>query len=402
MNRTMKRWLGCALLFGTAPLPSFCQTLQSQPNLDIDGNVAALAVDSQGRIVFGGAFSQVNGQPHAMLARLNADRTLDNTWNPTVVGTFSTGNYVSSIVIVGDVVYFGGSFSQVDGVTRNSLAAVDENTGALNSWNPNVVPYSGFNHGTVSALQAVGTTIYVGGSFAGAGGQTRNSLAAVDTVQGLATAWNPAPDSYSGVFSMVAVANGPIYVAGSFGSIGGSFEQGGVAALDPVTGNATPWKIDADGSTEAVMPAGDKVYVGGTFRTVNGNPHPNIVVVDATTGMDLPWDPAIDLYVQGFALADNVLYVTGPFYTAGGQSRNGIAAFNATTGQLSAWDAAIGPRAAPVGPVLPNGSLVLVGGTFTSVAGQAVKNLAALTAYAETVFDDGFECVPTPPDFCSN
>lgn len=80
----------------------------------IEGSVAALAVDVQGRLIVGSnsAFGR-----EARLARFNADDTLDSGWNPVVTGS------VYKILPTSDgMLIVGGAFSAINGVSRGSLA----------------------------------------------------------------------------------------------------------------------------------------------------------------------------------------------------------------------------------------------------------------------------------------
>ena len=62
---------------------------------------------------------------------------------------------------------------------------------AVSSWNPNATGQYGY----VDAIVPSGSLVYVGGSFSTIGGQARNNLAAIDTTTGLATSWDPNPNS---------------------------------------------------------------------------------------------------------------------------------------------------------------------------------------------------------------
>ena len=79
-----------------------------------------------------------------------------------------TNGRVNAVVYLGGTVYLGGSFTQVDGQTRNRLAACDAATGNLLPWNPNA-------NGVVRALKVspAGTRVYVGGDFSAVGGAAR-------------------------------------------------------------------------------------------------------------------------------------------------------------------------------------------------------------------------------------
>ena len=61
-------------------------------------------------------------------------------------GTCETNGRVNAVAYLGGTIYLGGSFTEVEGTTRNRLAACNAATGALLSWNPNA-------NGVVRALK---------------------------------------------------------------------------------------------------------------------------------------------------------------------------------------------------------------------------------------------------------
>src|SRR5439155_9272898 len=119
--------------------------------------------------------------------------------------------------------YVGGSFIHegINGlVDYYHLAAFDVNTGARFSWNPAPIGqnFLGEYDAYVNALTLSGNIVYVGGYFAGIGGQPRLNLAALDYISGDALAWNPNPNSE--VLSLGTFESG-LAVGGSFTTVGG-------------------------------------------------------------------------------------------------------------------------------------------------------------------------------------
>src|SRR2546427_7198198 len=82
------------------------------PGSGTDGAVYAQAVQCDGKIVIGGNFATVGGAEHGYIARLNADGTVDSTFNPVL-------NYtVCAIAVQSDgKIWIGGYFTTVNGST---------------------------------------------------------------------------------------------------------------------------------------------------------------------------------------------------------------------------------------------------------------------------------------------
>lgn len=95
-----------------------------------NGQVNAVAVQSDDKVLIGGEFWSVNGEERVRLARLNADGTLDHTFGeglPGIVGhSLNLINSVHSIVLQSDGrILVGGSFTSVQGEPRNGIARLN-------------------------------------------------------------------------------------------------------------------------------------------------------------------------------------------------------------------------------------------------------------------------------------
>jgi len=84
-----------------------------------DGSVLSIALQSDGKILSGGFHSAYNGVTCCTIARLNTDGTLDQTFNP---GTGpNIGVHAIDIKSNGKIV-IGGFFNQVNGISKNRIA----------------------------------------------------------------------------------------------------------------------------------------------------------------------------------------------------------------------------------------------------------------------------------------
>lgn len=94
----------------------------------------------------------------------------------------------------------------------------------------------------------------------------------------------------------------------------------------------------------AMAVEGSRVFVAGTFTTVNGLTRRGLAALDLTTGAVLPWDPRIDerpaVSLDGvafLAVSDGVVYAAGGIETVAGVPRAGLAGFDANTAALTAF-----------------------------------------------------------------
>src|SRR5262249_32423162 len=133
---------------------------------------------------------------------------------------------------------------------RNSLAAINASTGTVLPWNPDVFScgFGSCSRGAVYCLTVSGTLVYVGGNFPTVGGGDRSNVAALDISTGAATSWNP---GVSGNVHTIAVRGGVVYLGGFFYLVGGGAgaiaSRAGLAAVDSVTGVPTVWNPQVEG-----------------------------------------------------------------------------------------------------------------------------------------------------------
>lgn len=227
------------------------------PPLVTDGPVRAIALAADGTIYIGGGFTHVGATTGSMLPR-NHLAAIDSTgvltsWDP------NADNSVNALAVSGTTVYVGGDFTKVAGQARAFIAAVDS-TGAATAWNPNA-------NSSVRALAVSGTTVYAGGNFRNIGGQARMNLAALDST-GAATAWDPGAGGAvsSPRVSAIAVSGSTVYAGGWFATAGGQ-SRNNVVALDS-TGAATAWNPNANGAVYALAVREGTIVTGGNFTII--------------------------------------------------------------------------------------------------------------------------------------
>jgi uncharacterized delta-60 repeat protein len=146
-------------------------------------------------------------------------------------------------------------------------------------------------------------------------------------------------------------------------------------------------------SATAVQPDG-KILIGGSFRFVLGGTRLNLARLNTDGTLD-NFDPRpISVFTENFigrisaiALqADGKILVGGTFTSIGGQARTNIARLDSITGLPDTFN----PNAngAVLSLAVQADEKILVGGTFTSIGGQARTNIARLEPNG--VVDKGF------------
>jgi hypothetical protein len=205
------------------------------------------------------------------------------SYTSTPVGGWGTNGTGRGVVAVGTTVFVGGSFTTAVSPTgattaRANVAAFDAQTGALR---PNFVANT---NGTVRALASDGTSLFLAGSFTTVNGVARARLAAVDLSTGTVRAAFRA-DASATVTNLDVYGN-RLYVVGEFTSLAGT-ARNRVAAVDTSSGAVdTGFNPNADNVANgvAVSPDGSRVYVGGRFAHIGGGTRSFLAAVSRSTG----------------------------------------------------------------------------------------------------------------------
>lgn len=84
--------------------------------------------------------------------------------------------YAVAVDSVSQTIFIGGDLQNVNGVARIAIAAIDYNTGALKSFNPNITPVA--NTESITDLLVAGDTLYACGNFNSVQGSSRQYVCA--------------------------------------------------------------------------------------------------------------------------------------------------------------------------------------------------------------------------------
>jgi uncharacterized delta-60 repeat protein len=355
---------GVAALCGQSALDGF------DPNAN--GVVRVVVVQPDGKILIGGDFTTLspNGGVAVTrnhIARLNPDGTLDTAFNP------NANDEVLSIAVQADgKILAGGAFTSIGGQIRNYIARLDTATGLADSFDPNA------DSEVVSIAVQVDGKILVGGYFAGAnsiGGQTRNYIARLDPTTGLADSFDPNADNV--VYSIAVQADGKVLAGGFFTSIG---VQTGIkiARLDATTGLADSFNPNANINVWSIAVQADgKILAGGNFTSIGGQTRNHIARLDATTGLADSFDPNANSNVISIAVqADGKILAGGFFTSIGEQTRNYVARLDAATGLADSFNPNTNSYVLSIS--VQSDGKILAGGDFNGIGGQTRNYIARL------------------------
>lgn len=309
------------------------------PNDDIN----AVVIQPDGRIVIAGYFSDFNGVPRNGIARLNADGSLDTTFDPgTGVEKLIVHPQVRAVALHADgKIVIGGYFGNVNGVPRDGIAQLNADGSVDLSFDP------GTGLQTYVALTLAALTngqVLVGGIFDKVNGVPRKSIARLNADGSVDESFSVPNSGIGGsntlerVYTLAVQPDGRVVIGGDFSIVANARRQH-VA------------RLNADGSLDetfdpgfvylqrvsavALQPDG-RVLIGGDFRSIDGVSRNCIARLMSDGSLDLGFDPGAgaqvppfspsDAFVHALALEpDGRIILAGLFDTFDGVPRNNIA-----------------------------------------------------------------------------
>ena len=225
-------------------------------------------------------------QAHAADSTVQLASDNPYNWTPRVLD-----GQVDAIKRVGDTVYVGGDFTQIqapdDGapvLNRPYLFAFNATTGAI------LDSFAATPNGPVKVLLPAGNgQLYVGGRFTKMNGVTRSHVALVDGTTGARINVFKPSKTNSAVFDL-RLRGSQLIVAGSFSTVGG-VARPGLVSLDATTGVANDYltaQVSGTGWGKGITtvrkiditPAGDRLVAMGNFNAVDGMTRLQIAMFD--------------------------------------------------------------------------------------------------------------------------
>ena len=355
----------------------------SQPvnvfDLGANNTVYSLAMQPDGKILAGGQFSRLGGQVRSGMGRINADGTLDASFNPTNSGTV----YALSMQPDGKILA-GGGFSKLGGQGRSRLGRLNGDGTLDAGFNPVA------NNYVYSLVVQPDGSILVGGAFTALGGQSRPRIGRLHADGTLDADFNPV--SSGTVYALALQPDGMILVGGTFSKLGGQARTN-IARLNSDGTLDAPFNPGVVGTVYclALQPDG-KVLVGGSFSKAGGQVRTNLARLNADGSLDSTFYLGANRPVHSLALqTDGRILVGGEFTRFAGQVRTNLARLNADGTLDNTFNS--GANGIVYALALQTDGQILAGGAFTALAGQRLSRLGLIpnTDSANDTLDfDGF------------
>lgn len=290
-------------------------------------------IQPDGKILVGGTFTSYDGTSTTRLARINADGTLDTTFNTNIGSGFSgVSNSVETLGLLSDGrIVVTGSFDTFNGNTRNALVMLNADGTENSTFATNIgTAFDATGFGVEIAVQS-DNKILIGGIFTSFNGNARSRLIRLNADGTEDTSfYTNLGTSFGGTVNTVHVqTDGKILVGGNFTSLNGNTRNRIVRLNSDGTEDSafyTALTPGANGIVEGIRTdSSGNIFVCGQFSTFAGSSRDYLVKLNSSgveqasfyTNLGTGFNGAIDCIE---VTVDDQLLAAGGFTSFDGNS----------------------------------------------------------------------------------
>jgi uncharacterized delta-60 repeat protein/prepilin-type N-terminal cleavage/methylation domain-containing protein len=268
------------------------------PGTGPNNNVSTLQLQTDGKIFLTGAFTAYNGTTRPGFAKLNSDGSLDTSFDP---GT-GPNALLQPIVTQSDgkIIIFG-AFTSFNGTALNRIGRLNANGSVDSSFNAG----TGANNGINQVWVQPDGKILLCGYFTAVNGVSRNGIARLNADGSLDTSFDPGTGAggmafMNSVFPCYLQSDGKIMITGLFTTFNG-ISRNYIARLNSNGSVDTSFNpgtgLDYKANTIVTQPDG-KMIVSGPFTSYNGVTRPYLLRLNADGSLDAGFNAgsSVDTY----------------------------------------------------------------------------------------------------------
>jgi uncharacterized delta-60 repeat protein len=369
------------------------------PFAGCNGNVYALALQANNQLLVGGNFTMADGVPRQNLARLNADGSLDAGFLMPTTTSGANGSIQALTVQTDGRIVVGGFFTNFNSVVENRITRLNYDGSLDSTFNNN----SGADNPVYALAQSpVDSKLLVGGSFATLGGVSFNGIARLNKDGTPDTSFNTgglgagSSGASSTVYAVAVQSNGQILIGGDFTTYNG-------VTVNHLARLNTDGSLDTNFTAAAGVGASDsiraiaiqldgKILLGGLFTSYNGVALNFIARLNPNGSVDSSFTPGLGAndMVSSIALqADGRIVLGGQFTQCNGVTRNRLTRLNLNGTVDPTINFGGGANDLVSAVVMQQGTLqgyptnvtdekIIIGGSFTQYNGQPQAHLARI------------------------
>lgn len=354
--------------------------------------VYSLAPLPDGKVIIAGYINKsVDPSPSASaIARLNADGTIDNTFNPAQIGS----NALKTVVQPDGKILLAGFFTNYGATSRSRIMRLEAD-GALDT---SFDPGTGFDGPVFNLSRRANGTILASGIFSIFNGTPRNAVALLKNDGSLDTSFASSVFSAGIINTILTGVDGRILIGGGVTFPNAARDTfallGPTGTLDPTfTLNAT-----AAGGTRAIAIQPDgKFLVAGLFNRVNGTSRQRLVRFNVDGTVDASFNTStanLNIVTNLLIQPDGKILVGG----AGLSQNNGspgpsvaLIRLNADGSYDTTFTPGVPARSAGAVALQPDGKIIF---SYTIVSGVATFTGDTSRLNSDGSLDSSFDGLP--------
>ncbi len=346
------------------------------PGAGPDNYIETICFLPDGKILIGGWFSYYNGIYHNRLARLHANGSLDISFQMA-----SNANNIYAAVIQPDgKIIVGGAFTLYQNIAINRIARLNANGALDTTFNPGI----GANNTIRDVYLEQGGKIIIAGRFTKYNGTDINRIVRLNSNGTFDASFNPGTGANSGeILSISKQPDGKMIIAGTFNSFN-------TIARNRVT------RIFSDGShdlsfnsgigannavwTTALQPDG-KIIIGGGFGAYNNLGYNQIarLNIDGLPDLDFNTGNGTNGIVYTTSIQpDGKIIIGGAFSLYNDTSRNRIARLHSDGSLDLLFNPGTGANNKVCSVILQPDGKILIGGAFSLYNDTSRNRIARL------------------------
>lgn len=352
-----------------------------------NGDVKTIAIQNDGKIIIGGDFITYNGTIVNHIARINSDRSLDTTFH---VGSGVNGSLKAIAIQSDGKIIIGGSFTSYNGISTNNIARINTD-GSLDS---NFSIGTGPN-GQVKEIDFQNDgKIIMQGSFTSYNGVGINYIARINSDGSLDSSFNLGLGTYQTV-RMVAIQNdGKIIIVGDFTSVNGTnikyiARVNTNGSLDTTFNSGTGPESSVYNCT---IQSDGKIIIYGSYSSYNGTAVSRLIRLNSNGSLDTTFYAGPITSINSISMLSNgKIFISGSFSSYNGIAVNRIARINSDGSYDFTFNKNTGASNTIFASAIQSDGKIVIGGSFHFFNGKFVRNLARLNidGSLDTTFNSG-------------
>ena len=336
--------------------------------------VRSLALQADGRLMVGGAFTNFANSNLNFAARLRANGTVDPTFTP---GTGPNG-LVSRIGVSADGhISLAGAFTRYNGGFYTNLVRLNTNGLIDIAYTSPMV----FNAAVDAMSMLPDGRMFVGGGF----DSPVSRYGRIRANGTLDLQFDPGIGADAPVVASALQSDGKVLIGGSFTNVAGVYHPG-LARLgtNGVMDSSFAAISLSNGTVFAVASAPDgKVLIGGSFHAVNGVPRRGIARLNANGTLDTSFAPVSGVNGNVYTVSifkNGWVFIGGDFTSVNGVTQNRYALLHDDGVVEDFFGSSIGADNVVYASLITPDQKIYIGGDFTMVGGLIRRGVARLNA----------------------